>query len=75
MPNISDTTAMFVDERRVDILHGSIFVREAPGDGPAVRSYPSHMTDASESPSRAAYYRCGVGEDGDPIRKRGWLQC
>ena len=72
MPNISDTTAMFVDERRVDTAHGSIFVREAPGDGPAVSSYPSHMTDASENPSRAAHYRCGVGEDGEPTRKGGW---
>ena len=36
MPDTSHTAAVSVDERRVATPHGSIFVREAPGDGPAV---------------------------------------
>jgi pimeloyl-ACP methyl ester carboxylesterase len=36
MPDTSQTAAVPVGERRVDTAHGSIFVREAPGDGPAV---------------------------------------
>jgi hypothetical protein len=36
MPDTSHAGAVSVDERRVDTAHGSIFVREAPGDGPAV---------------------------------------
>jgi haloalkane dehalogenase len=36
MSDTSHTGAVSVDERRVDTAHGSIFVREAPGDGPAV---------------------------------------
>ena len=36
MPNTSRTAAVSVNERRVDTPHGSIFVKEAPGDGPAV---------------------------------------
>lgn len=36
MPDISHTAAVSVNERRVDTPHGSIFVQEAPGDGPAV---------------------------------------
>ena len=36
MPNTSHTAAVSVNERRVDTPDGSIFVQEAPGDGPAV---------------------------------------
>jgi 2-hydroxy-6-oxonona-2,4-dienedioate hydrolase len=36
MPDTSHTAAASVEERRVGTPHGSIFVREAPGDGPAV---------------------------------------
>jgi pimeloyl-ACP methyl ester carboxylesterase len=36
MPKMSDASAVSAEERRVDTPHGSIFVREAPGDGPAV---------------------------------------
>ncbi|MGH3557609.1 MAG: alpha/beta fold hydrolase [Mycobacterium sp.] len=36
MQDTSRTAAVSVDERRVDTPHGSIFAREAPGDGPAV---------------------------------------
>ena len=36
MPNTSHIAAVSVNERRVDTPHGSIFVQEAPGDGPAV---------------------------------------
>jgi haloalkane dehalogenase len=36
MPDTSHTAAVSVDERRVGTPHGSIFVRETPGDGPAV---------------------------------------
>ena len=36
MSDTSRTPAVSVEERRVDTAHGSIFVRAAPGDGPAV---------------------------------------
>lgn len=36
MPKMSDVSAVSVEERRVDTPHGSIFVQETPGDGPAV---------------------------------------
>src|SRR6478609_5472476 len=36
MSHTSHAGAVSVDERRVSTPHGAIFVREAPGDGPAV---------------------------------------
>jgi pimeloyl-ACP methyl ester carboxylesterase len=36
MPDTSHTAAVSVDERRVGTPHGNIFVREAPGDDPAL---------------------------------------
>lgn len=36
MPDTNHTAAVSVNERRVDTPDGSIFVQEAPGDGPAV---------------------------------------
>jgi len=36
MPDTSHTAAVPVGERRVGTPHGSIFVQETPGDGPAV---------------------------------------
>jgi hypothetical protein len=42
MPNTSHIAAVSVNERRVDTPHGSIFVQEAPGDGPAATP-PGHL--------------------------------
>ena len=40
MPDTSHTAAESVEERQVGTPDGSIFVREAPGDGPAVVLVP-----------------------------------